>query len=204
MIFPFVLRGLFFTHWYRFLLLVISYIIRNNSIRQWSAPYSILTFKKAVLGFFKINAEKKRVHALEVSESFPRLKGNGKRCMEDGFGVAGSSCKAVVYSQISTGAPVTAQTFKMTERDAYCMVECVKVVWPAKACVEDAGTKQVIRNVTEIIRCELGMKKGGNAKYNSRPFKGTGFFMDMYSRKSLFRKFQEKCISVHQRRNHPD
>ena len=59
------------------------------------------------------------------AESFPRLKGNGKRCMEDGFGVAGSSCKANV---LQTGAPVTAQTFKMTERDAYCMVECVKVV----------------------------------------------------------------------------
>ena len=45
-----------------------------------------------------------------------------------------------------------------------------------KTCVEDEGTKQVIRNVTEILRCEPGMKKGGNAKYNSRPFKGTGFF----------------------------
>jgi len=28
----------------------------------------------AVLGFFKINAEKKRVHALEVSREFPKAE----------------------------------------------------------------------------------------------------------------------------------
>ena len=45
----------------------------------------------------------------------------------------GRAVRQMVCSQISTGAPVIAQTFKMTERDADCMVECVKVVCPGKS-----------------------------------------------------------------------